>query len=234
MEYREYIQDDKPTLFGLALIQAECSFEEPLFYVLELFRFGLLTEKSLSQKNTEFLTPQLFSQLTSDPNDCVNLVSRVFSLVNPRLKPEMWTGEIDYDLIQFHYVVKLISSNCRSLVEAILASEFLNGNVPYSSEVLGAVDSLPFGCHPNIGLGIAVKLLLKGHSVEEIKRKLPQLQDLEEDLMRGWKFWIQVVRVFRLFHKNSAVVKGNLDLFIKASSVLRAKLRRNGLHLVNR
>ncbi|CAG9323088.1 unnamed protein product [Blepharisma stoltei] len=223
----------KPMLFGKALMQCSPEWQTQAFYLQELLKFGILNGRTLGQTESKYLDNDAFTKLVLIPveNDDlrhqIRLISRVFSLIQPNLKDEPWTGTIDYDLSQFQALVKLITMTYQTLGEVLLLREYLSGRIGYSKALITAGESLPFGCHSNIGLGIAIKKLLLGESIDQIREQMPQMADLELDFRRGWHFWKNLLKILKTFAKYQSFRDENFfNEILQASKLLKSTLIR--------
>jgi len=148
------------------------------------------------------------------------------------LKCEPWTGAIDYDLSQFHALVKLITVSFQSLSEVLLLREFLSGRVNHTKALITVGEALPFSSHSNVGLGIAIKKLLLGETLDHISIELPQMADLELDFRRGWHFWKNLLRILKTFVTYQSFRDQTFYAeFILASKLLKSALIRARLHV---
>lgn len=236
LESAGYISSNgKPMLFGKALMQSSSEWQIQSFYFQELLKFGILNGRTFGQK---YLPDDVFEKLVGIPieNDDlrhqIRLISRVFSLVQPTLRNEPWAGVIDYDLSQFHALVKLITMTYQSIGEVSLLREFLSGRVSYSKALITVGEALPFSCHSNISLGIAIKKLLLGESIDDIRAELYEIVDLELDLRRGWHFWKNLLRILKTFDKYQTFRDKNFfNQILETSKILKSTLIRARLHV---
>ena len=238
LEHMNYFgKDGMPMLFGVTLMRCAPKWQYNLLLIQELFQYGLLNGRTLAQTKTGFLSDELFNKLCimnvrDEERHSISLVSRVFSLVAPTLSEEEWSGAVDYPLSQFFSIVKVLVRSLRSLLEVILLSEFLNGRVGWNKNMLNLIDSLPYGSHNNIALGIAIKLLLLGKTLGEVKPMLPQCINLEQDLASAWEFWKELIKTVKYFYIHfKAIQQPMYDDFMYATKILRETLIRNHIKI---
>lgn len=219
----------KPMLFGKVLLQCEERFQYPMFYILELYKLGYLNSRTLAQEKESFLKKEVFEQLVrfdanANKRHSILLVSRVFSLLSPTLSNNSWTGPLDYDLAQFHCIVSVLSLAFQSLTETIVLCEYLDKKVADVKHCIEVTEQLPFGVTAHVGLGIAVKHLLMGKSLEEVRRLCPEMKDLEGDLRKGWEFWKSLMRALKIFVKFGAIKQEGFKDYVEASKILKRYL----------
>ncbi|OMJ83939.1 hypothetical protein SteCoe_15035 [Stentor coeruleus] len=228
-----------PSLFGKSLINIDPEWQFSGFYLQELLKYGLLNGRTLNQNQcSNTLSSETYEKLCGISTDdssrhAIVLISRVFSLVQPTLKEEVWTGEIDYDLAQFHSLINLIFNSYQQIFEAIVLKEFLSCkeiNKNYC-EISKMSPLLPY---PHPALGIAIKRLLIYDDINQVAMEMPQMVDLYLDLHRGWMFWKSFVKIMNIFRQYNAVPENTLMNDIAAASKkLKNALLRARIHISN-
>jgi hypothetical protein len=83
----------------------------------------------------------------------------------------------------------MITRRIRVLGESILVNEFLSKRIAHPSIALEARRKMEFIETHNTALGLAVKRLLQGNSLQNVKTELKSCTNLEADLARGYEFW---------------------------------------------
>jgi hypothetical protein len=226
-----------PTLFGSSFLKVDPEWQSSAFYLQELLKYGMLNGRTLSQTQCMQLTDEEFQKrcliLTDDSSrHAIFLISRVFSLVQPTLNEEVWNGEVDYDLAQFHSLVYAIFKNYQQLYEAIVLKEFVNSDVLFKN-ALDLCQRSPLLPLPNPALGIAVKKLFIVDNVEQVAKEMPHMTDLLMDLQRGWMFWKNFVKIMGIFKQHGAVPENNFFNEITYASkklkevLIRARIKFN-------
>ena len=215
-----------PTLFGNSFLKVDPEWQQSAFYLQELLKYGMLNGRTLRQSEYLQISEEQFEKncviLTDDSSrHAILLISRVFSLVQPTLNEEVWTGQVDYDLAQFHSLVYAIFRNYQQLFEAIALKEYLT-LVEDICDPAGLVRKSPLLPVPNPALGVAVKRLLILEDVEKVAAEMPHMTDLFLDLQRGWMFWKNFVKIMAVFKQYNAVPDNS---FINEISFASKKLK---------
>ena len=160
------------------------------------------------------------------------LISRVFSLVQPTLKEEPWTGETDYDLAQFHSLLNSIFSHYQQVYEALVLKEFISGK-EFNKNAIEAVKKSPMLPYPHPALGIAIKRLLLFDDINQLIKEMPQIEDIYLDFHRGWMFWNNFVRIMNIFKSHNAVPEASfMNEIMLASKKLKTALLRARIHVI--
>ena len=89
----------------------------------------------------------------------------------------------------FYEILTAITSSVSVLQESILISQLVSRKVAHPSLLLETSQHLSFVPNLNVGTGLAVKLLLTGMRISEVKETLPTLTDVCGDLAQGYAFW---------------------------------------------
>lgn len=215
-----------PTLFGNSYLKVDPEWQHSAFYLQELLKYGMLNGRTLRQSQYLQIPEEEFEKhcviLTDDSSrHAILLISRVFSLVQPTLNEELWTGQVDYDLAQFHSLVYAIFKNYQQLYEAIVMKEYLELAEDFADPA-GLVRKSPLLPIPNPALGVAVKRLLILEDVEKVEAEMPHMTDLFLDLQRGWMFWKNFVKIMAVFKQFNAVPDNS---FINEISFASKKLK---------
>jgi len=121
--------------------------------------------------------------------EVVMLVSRIFSLIPARTDAAPWPHEADLDLAMFHEIIRAIAAQICTLQESIIMSEMLSRKVVNPNVLLEASKHVSYMPDMNMGTGLAVKLLLTGLRISEVKEALPTCTNIERDLSKGYEFW---------------------------------------------
>ena len=224
----------KPMLFGKSLMQCDPEWQNSALYLQELLKLGLINGRALKKSQNSDLSDESFEKLcglSGDDNNrhAIVLISRVFSLVQPTLNEELWTGEIDYDLAQFHSLLHPIFTHYQLGFEALVLKEFLAQN-KYEKEFLNIKS--PLLPYPHPALGIAIKRLLLLENINQVAKEMPQIPDLFLDLHRGWMFWKNFIRIMNTFKHHNAVPENNfMSEVAHASKKLKTTLLKARIHV---
>jgi hypothetical protein len=222
LETLDYIAPDgSMTVLGDVIKDSPIAFEEPILLAIELMKFGLLTGEPL-EAPTDKPFPAAVAYPSTEGVDSrtrsVMLISRVISLVPMKLKNDLWSAKVDFDLAAFHCLVRAMNRSMRLIVEACVANHVVSDvkrsglllknsqapNGPVPSEILASTSAntptsiLPSFMLPRACLGILVKYFLdySGKSFEaDVKKKFPCFADPIADLKAGLIFWDELIRV---------------------------------------
>jgi hypothetical protein len=215
--------DGEMTVLGDTVKNCPAEFEEPCIVALELMKFGLLTGDPF-EPVTEKPFPQALKypkqSETGKTSKLIMLITRVVSLVPLRLRSDMWSSEVDFDLAAFHCEVRLLKRSLRQLTEASLAHLLLEDprriklvpphamNPLHSSERMRVSKTgqshakravFPVFTLPRACTGIVLKYVLQHtelnvDTINTTLRKLfPACPTPWDDLQTGINFWKQVV-----------------------------------------
>jgi hypothetical protein len=129
LEHLELIADDGGmTVLGNVLNDTPRHLQEPCLVALEMMKFGVLNGEPFDSARADRPFPQEVNYPKA-PVDIrtksVLLLSRVFSLVPMKLRPDMWNAEVVFDLAAFHSLVRILKRALRQLTEATLSSVLL-------------------------------------------------------------------------------------------------------------
>lgn len=226
----------KPMLFGKSFMQCDPEWQNSALYLQELLKMGLLNGRTLSQTSCNGITQENFEKLCGMSTDdssrhSIILISRVFSLVQPTLSEETWTGEIDYDLAQFHSLLNAVFNTYQQAYDALILKELLLGQ-EINSQVVNIAKKSPLLPYPHPALGIAIKKLLICDDINQVTSEMPQIADMFMDLHRGWNFWNNFVRIMNTFKIHNAVPEtGFISEILTATKKLKTSLLRARIHV---
>eukprot|EP00931_Biecheleriopsis_adriatica_P028044 TRINITY_DN16776_c0_g1_i1.p1 TRINITY_DN16776_c0_g1~~TRINITY_DN16776_c0_g1_i1.p1 ORF type:complete len:743 (+),score=145.87 TRINITY_DN16776_c0_g1_i1:257-2230(+) len=216
LENLQLIEDDGGmTVLGNLLQNCPSHFQEATLLALELMKFGLLSGEPLATAGEPF--PELVKYPTT-PTDMetrsIFLLSRVMSLVPMKLKADIWSSPVDFDLAAFHGLVKLTMRTLRQLTEASLASVLLqdmsrlkllrsgflsSSPVHATSDFQGNSSLLPSFMLPRACMGIVCLHFLRYRGEprkfkQVISRRFPCCARPLEDLKLAFAFWEELTR----------------------------------------
>lgn len=145
--------------------------EEAAFMAYELIRFQNL--------HTRDRHPELIGGPLRGPDEdqanCI-LISRSACLLKIRHAPIGYTGPLSKNFLSYHSIIKSIRDADRDLIEAIVASMLLSGQVIRNvKEYQGLGRSLPFDNDIDVAFGIAVKTYLDDRIKPDISKEERQL-----------------------------------------------------------
>jgi hypothetical protein len=215
--------NEEMTVLGDTVKGCPAEFEEPCIVVLELMKFGLLTGDPFEPVDHKPFPAALKYPKASQTDKNLKLtmlISRVVSLVPLRLRSDMWSSEVDFDLAAFHCEVRLLKRSLRQLTEASLAHLLLEDarrmklvpphamNPLHSSERIRKTGQsapaeravFPVFTLPRACTGIVLKyvLLHKELTIDTINQTLrkvfPACPAPWDDILNGLQFWKEVVR----------------------------------------
>lgn len=227
-----------PTVFGNSFLKVDPEWQKSAIYLQELLKYGMLNGRTLNQSQCMQLTEEEFQkncviQTDDKSRHAILLISRVFSLVEPTLNEENWTGEVDYDLAQFHSLVHAIFKNYQQLYEAIVIKEFIDCR-DIGKNISDLCKWSPLLPLPNPALGIAVKRLMVLDDVDGVVKEMPHMADIFMDLQRGWMFWKNFVKIMGVFKGANAVPDNNfINEITDASKKLKEVLMRARIKISN-
>eukprot|EP01017_Pseudomicrothorax_dubius_P041317 TRINITY_DN6592_c0_g1_i2.p1 TRINITY_DN6592_c0_g1~~TRINITY_DN6592_c0_g1_i2.p1 ORF type:complete len:720 (-),score=154.23 TRINITY_DN6592_c0_g1_i2:152-2311(-) len=203
------------SLTGGALRYVPPKVEESVLILLETMRgegtlFGLGDDFTPTTPDFSSLT-SLSSSLSKENRQKVLLISRLFCVVNPSIRPGPWQHSHDYDLSQMHCIIEAIQSSFRNLYDACILAA-----LPKDSSRFSLVSLLrrnaPFRGTLNIGLGYVIRDMIQSSvtnhptSIENLLKKYPEFEMMEHYLKRGHLVFDSIVKVFEYFKK-----KGNAN-----------------------
>jgi hypothetical protein len=224
----------RPMLFGGLLIRSPAAFQQSTLILLELFRQGLLTGQTIPQHKSNPINERKFEVLVAYPPEVpesqrtsINLLARVLMLLPATVAEDAWTGPIDYSLLQFYSVVRLISKSFRFVLESEITSQFLQGKVS-AVQLMEATPKLPFFKEQGLVLGLLVKhaMLRDNDTLADLQGAFPQLTDIRSDLKRAWEFWGTVMEIARTMLGYQVMKKPTYELFNEASIAFKLRLIR--------
>ncbi|KAJ8069399.1 hypothetical protein OCU04_003054 [Sclerotinia nivalis] len=145
--------------------------EEAAFMAYELIRFQNLHTRD---RHPELIGGPLRGQ-DEDQANCI-LISRSACLLKIRHAPIGYTGPLSKNFLSYHSIIKSIRDTDRDLIEAIVASMLLSGQVTRNvKEYQGLGRSLPFDNDIDVAFGIAVKTYLDDRIKPDISKEEKQL-----------------------------------------------------------
>jgi hypothetical protein len=159
----------------------------------------------------------------------VRLISRVFSFVGAETNGEPWTAIGDFDLSCFAELQRLYAKRIVAVAEAILVHEFLSNRVPNPLIAVEAKRRMALFQSNNTALGIAIKLLLQGNTMEQVKAALPNCPSIPRDLARGWEFWQQMRVMHGVMARYNAMKEPIANQYKNAEQVLQDCLTRHNI-----
>ena len=250
LEATDYISEDGGmTVLGDVIKNTPVALEESILLAVELMKFGLLTGEPLEAPEGKKFPAAVNYPSNADATTRTKLfITRVLSLVPMKLKNDLWSAKVDFDLAAFHCLVRALNRSLRLVVEACVGnvllkdvkqtklvpanSQYPNGPVP--SEQLATAtappaSSLPAFMLPRACLGIVTKFMMDytgdAKSFEaELKKKFPCCQDPVGDLRAGFSFWKQLHRVIEAIAEPLGTTE-MLDEMNAASRLLDDKRR---------
>ncbi|KAK6381369.1 hypothetical protein LTS17_004426 [Exophiala oligosperma] len=204
LHVRGYV-DDKHNLttWGKVLETAlVVSDEESTIIGVEMLRLGLFTS------NFATGTPPSKTDKDYEKKTFSNLISKTACLGRIRHKAMGFVGPLDREKLTFAWKVTAVRTTLRDLLETIMTSMFLNGEVERErSDWAELSQKLPFIDDHGSGLGIAVKTYLDAFEddqeiTEALKKTIKQQEGkynwfhqlksgggLTKSLDQAWKIW---------------------------------------------
>ena len=186
LETLDFVSEDGGmTVLGDVIKDAPLPFEESIVLAIEMMKFGILTGEPLEAPESKKF-PAAVNYPTAQTADArtksVMFISRVLSLIPMKLKNDLWSAKVDFDLASFHCLVRALNRSLRLVVEACLGNVLLRDlsnakllplntqtpNVPVPSELMAGLPSLdlstlsvlPSFMLPRACLGIVAKFFL--------------------------------------------------------------------------
>merc|ERR1719394_2113981 len=178
-------------------------------------KFGILNGEPFDAAQAERPFPEQVNYPRSPcapPVKAMLLMCRVMSLVPMRLKSDMWNADVDFDLVAFHSLVRILKRSLRQLVEASLASILLKDlsrvkilpagfmcASPKKENHLDTPAVLPTFMLPRACMGIVVRFFLEyrgeaGAFQREMSARFPCCVQPMEDLRSAFAFWADLRR----------------------------------------
>ncbi|KAH0844481.1 hypothetical protein AYO21_00952 [Fonsecaea monophora] len=204
LQVRGYVDDQhNVTTWGKALETAlTIADEECTIIGVEMLRLGLFTGNFASGD------PVAKTDKDHDRKVNTNLISKVACLGRIRHKPMGFVGPLDRQLLTYAWKISAVRTTLRDLLETIMTSMFLNGDVDRDREDwIALAQRLPFSSDNGSGLAIAVKTYLDAVSEEPeptdaLKTSIKQQEGkynwfaqlrgsgyLTKSLDQAWKIW---------------------------------------------
>ncbi|KAK5456156.1 hypothetical protein LTS15_005475 [Exophiala xenobiotica] len=204
LHVRGYVDDKHAlTTWGKVLETAlAISDEESTVIGVEMLRLGLFTS------NFATGTPPSKTDKDYEKKTFSNLISKTACLGRIRHKAMGFVGPLDREKLTFAWKVTAVRTTLRDLLETIMTSMFLNGEVERErSDWTDLSQKLPFIDDHGSGLGIAVKTYLDAFDddqeiTETLKKTIKQQEGkyswfqqlksgggLTKSLDQAWKIW---------------------------------------------
>jgi 5'-3' exonuclease len=212
LEVFDYVSEEGGmTVLGDAIQATSSALLEPVLLALEMMKFGVLNGEPLEAPDgkTFPVAVQYPSPATADAKTKQTmLISRLMSLMPMRLRNDLWSAKVDFDLASFHCLVRAVNRSMRLVTESCLGNVLLkdmtkaklvpaHSQAP-SSDATGVESTLPAFMLPRACLGILVKYMLEyeGKNFEaDVRKKFPCAADPVGDLKVGLKFWDELTRI---------------------------------------
>jgi len=202
-------EDAGMTVLGNVLKDSPTNLQESCLVALEMMKFGVLSGEPFDAALTDRPFPESVNYPTSaDPRTkAILLMCRVMSLVPMKLKNDMWNADVDFDLVAFHSLVRILKRALRQLVEGSLASILLKDlsrvkllpqgfmcASPKREDHLQTPAVLPTFMLPRACMGIVVRHFLSYEGdpsgfKAELTNKFPCCVQAIEDLKTAFAFW---------------------------------------------
>ena len=219
VETLDYVSEEGGmTVIGDVIKDTPAAFGEPILLAVEMMKFGVLTGEPLEAPANKQFPPAVNYPVSADSKTKSTMfVSRVLSLIPMKLRNDLWSAKVDFDLASFHCLVRALNRSLRIVVEACVGNVLLKDmaktklvpansqspNGPVPSEMLAgapATSTLPAFMLPRACLGIVTKFFLAytgdAKTFEtDLKRKFPCTADPIADLKAGFAFWAELHRV---------------------------------------
>jgi len=222
METMDYVAEDgSMTVLGDVIKDSPIGFGESVLLAIEMMKFGLLTGEPLEAPEDKKF-PSAVNYPTSSKS--VMLISRIMSLIPMKLRNDLWSAKVDFDLAAFHCLVRAMNRSMRLIVEACVTNVLVRDiskaklipknsqspNDPVPSEILANPASisgtsvLPSFMLPRACMGIVMKYFLDypgnaGGSVKnfetDVKKRFPCTADPIADLKAAFVFWDELYRI---------------------------------------
>eukprot|EP01080_Neovahlkampfia_damariscottae_P005429 gene5429-9242_t len=220
---------------------------EESFILLQIARSGILNVDEFESPFSLISKPKNINVLEGTTNLSSNdeltekqikLISRVLSLIQMNFKKDNqkeWNNFIDQDLTSFQSIVNQNYKIFRNLIEMIFLDSYLRKRVLVSPQNLFQFSSkLPFfreNSTNNI-LGLISKQILEIKNEEELKEFLknlnlnfPFLESPLEDLLQGFEFFNQTVKMFKVLSNLNDDFKKLSDEFNSIELILKKKVK---------
>ena len=108
-------------------------------------------------------------------------------------------------------------------------SEMLSRKINNPNVLLEASKHISFMPDMNMGTGLAIKLLLTGLRISEVKEALPTCTNIERDLSKAYEFW-KTMRTMHDMMKRYKAWKAPIEkLYVKATEILEKVLQDNSI-----
>ena len=172
----------------------------------------------------------ILKNISSDKDDLIRIISRVVILVPPSLNGESSANCVDHDLAQFYSMIKYIAKIYQYLSEVFILEEFVNGKIEISREsILNLIKSA--GCLPlyNVSIGIIVKKLLQGKNINDLKKEMLHIIDIQGDLIKAWVFWKDFQNIVKILASPNDSIRNILN---DASKLFKTALISEGIHVI--
>ena len=252
LEVLDYISEDgSMTVLGDAIKDTPPAFIEPVLLALEMMKFGVLNGEPLEAPDgkpfpaaVQYPVPGSVDARTKH----TMLISRLLSLVPMRLRNDLWSAKVDFDLASFHCLVRAINRSMRLVTESCLGNVLLHDmskaklvpayaqspTGPVPSQILASdhsdtlASSLPAFMLPRACLGIVAKFMMehegKTNFESDVKKRFPCATDAVADLKAGFAFWDELTRILSVISEPLGTTD-MLDEVRAAGKLLEAKRR---------
>jgi len=225
LEQLGLIADDAGmTVLGNVLKDTPSHLQMPCLEALEMMKFGVLSTEPFDAAQLERPFPKDVAypdtHSAAPRHKATLLLCRIMSLVPMKLKNDMWNADVDFDLVAFHSLVRILNRALRQLVEGSLASILLKDLTrvsllpqgfmcasPKREDFLSSPAVLPTFMLPRASMGIVVKHFLnytvdprsfkqdvQAQFKQEIQAKFPCCIQPLEDLKSAFAFWDDMTR----------------------------------------
>lgn len=251
LEALDYVSEDGGmTVLGDALKDAPLAFAEPVLLAIEMMKFGVLNGEPLESPDGKPFPAAV--EYPKSPSAALFL-TRVLSLVPMKLRNDLWSAKVDFDLASFHCLVRALNRSLRLVVEAALGNQLLRDMsksklvaphaqsplAPAPSEILSGgkiaedaiLPTVPAFMLPRACLGVVTKFMLEydGKTFEaDVKKKFPCAADPVADLKAGFAFWAELERIVAVIAEPLGTTD-MLDDMVAAGRVMDAKRKQLGI-----
>lgn len=237
LQLREFVdgEEHKLTSWGRGLQAAIAELNTPeldesIYIGMELLRFKVL-------KEVNFAPALSGAPSREEDRTHTTLISRVASIVPINHKSIGYTGPLSRNLLGFNSFIRTLTRSLRNMVEMVLASLLMNGDVERDREDLTELGlKLPFIDEVSAGLGIAVKTYLdelsnesdptseeaKQRQKEKLPRMFAQAVDIVADVSLAFKVWDAMVVGVKVL-REEGVLGDEANAFLAADKWLSGR-----------
>ena len=240
LEVLDYVSEEGGmTVLGDAIQSTPSGLFEPVLLALEMMKFGVLNGEPLEAPDgkpfpaaVQYPLPGAVDAKTRQSM----LISRLMSLVPMRLRNDLWSAKVDFDLASFHCLVRAVNRSMRLVTESCLGNVLLKDMtkaklVPVNSQAPVDEATLPAFMLPRACLGIVVKYMLdyEGKNFEtDLRKKFPCATDPIADLKLGLGFWNELTRIVTAIAEPLGTTD-MMDEIVAAGRLLEAKRKALGV-----